>query len=280
MKELIKLCLILALGLMATSASADHIIEDDLIVKAGSVGGSACVGGGCYDGYDFESSTVVLKENNVALLFNDDSGPTFPNYDWELRANDSWPYKTGGMDKFVLDNVTNGSTPFTIMGEAPTDSLFVGEWGVVGLGTGTPNNNFKLHVIGSILVQPDPAISPIEGDVIATDSNDNEVSLLRLREDVDNIGAGQVGPQGPQGEPGETGAEGAQGEQGLQGVAGSDGAQGPQGEQGAQGIPGIQGETGSKGDTGDTGEKGEQGLQGVAGADGSDGAQGPQGEQG
>jgi hypothetical protein len=112
-------------------AIADTVIPDDLIVQ-----GSACVGLDCVDGESFGFDTIRLKENNTRIKFDDTStSPGFPNNDWQLTANDS---ASGGLNKFSIENTTVGTIPFTVVGPAPTNSLFVADTGKVGLRTATP----------------------------------------------------------------------------------------------------------------------------------------------
>ena len=122
---------VIALMLGATfitsgKAKADFVIPDDLIVQ-----GSACVGLDCVDGESFGFDTLRLKENNTRIKFDDTSTSVgFPNNDWQLTANDS---ASGGLNKFSIENTTVATVPFTIVGSAPTNSLFVASTGKVGL---------------------------------------------------------------------------------------------------------------------------------------------------
>src|SRR4030081_3880842 len=127
---------VIALMLGATlitsgNAMADFVIPDDLIVQ-----GSACVGLDCVDGESCGFDTISLKENNSRIKFDDTSvSAGFPNNDWQLTANDS---ASGGLNKFSIENTTVGTIPFTVVGPAPTNSLFVASTGKVGLRTATP----------------------------------------------------------------------------------------------------------------------------------------------
>ena len=79
--------------LFATSASADQVIPDDLIVQ-----GSICVGLDCVNNENFGFDTIRLKENNTRIKFDDTSASAgFPANDWRLSANDS---ASGGASKF------------------------------------------------------------------------------------------------------------------------------------------------------------------------------------
>lgn len=117
---------------------ADQVIQDDLI----SVG-SLCVGNDCNNGEAFGFNTLRLKENNTRIRFYDtSSSASFPSNDWQLTANDS---SNGGQNKFSIDDIDSGRTPFTILSAAPNNSFFVNSSGFVGLGTATPA--MDLHMV-------------------------------------------------------------------------------------------------------------------------------------
>lgn len=134
-------------GLSSTSAesetlrnmsAADQVILDDLIVD-----GSACVGTDCANGESFGFDTLRLKENNLRIKFDDTSNSaSFPFVDWQLTANES---ANGGANKFSIDDITNGRTPFTIEASAPSHSLYVDDGGRIGAGTSTPV--VEVHVV-------------------------------------------------------------------------------------------------------------------------------------
>lgn len=120
-----------ALSLVATMASADQVINDDLIVV-----GSACIGQDCVNGESFGFDTIRLKENNLRIKFQDTSNSaSFPSRDWQITANDS---NNGGANKFSIDDIDGGRTPFTLEAGAPSHSLYVDDGGRIGLGTSTP----------------------------------------------------------------------------------------------------------------------------------------------
>ncbi len=117
-------------------AREDQVINDDLIVAS-----SACVGLDCVNGESFGFDTIRLKENNLRIGFQDTSVGTFPTNDWQLTANDS---ASGGANKFSIDDITGGRTPFTVTAGARSNSIFVDSGGRVGFGTATPV--LDLHV--------------------------------------------------------------------------------------------------------------------------------------
>jgi hypothetical protein len=113
------------------SALADQQILDDLIVD-----GSACVGLDCVNGESFGFDTLRLKENNLRIKFLDTSTTaSFPSNDWQLTANDS---SNGGANKFSIDDITGGRTPFTVEAGARNHALYVESDGDLGLGTNNP----------------------------------------------------------------------------------------------------------------------------------------------
>jgi len=122
----------LGTAMMVTGpASADQVINDDLIVS-----GSLCVGFDCVNGESFGFDTIRLKENNTRIKFQDTSSSgSFPTRDWQITVNDS---TNGGADKFSIDDIDGGRTPFTIIASAPSNSIFVNSSGNVGFGTATP----------------------------------------------------------------------------------------------------------------------------------------------
>ena len=109
----------------------DQVILDDLIVD-----GSACIGFDCVNGESFGFDTIRLKENNLRIKFEDTSvAASFPSVDWQLTANAS---ANGGANKFSIDDISGGRTPFTVEANAPSHSLYVDDGGRLGLGTSIP----------------------------------------------------------------------------------------------------------------------------------------------
>ena len=115
----------------------DQIIGDDLIVTR-----SICVGFDCVNGEVFGFDTIRLKENNLRIKFEDTSTGSFPSSDWQLTANDS---ASGGANKFSIDDISAGRTPFTVEGNAPSNSLYVDNGGRIGIRTNQPV--VDLHVV-------------------------------------------------------------------------------------------------------------------------------------
>ena len=117
-------------------ATKDHLIYDDEVVT-----GSLCVGFDCADGENFGFDTERLKENNLRIRFYDTSITAgFPSNDWQITANDS---TSGGANKFSIDDIDSGRTPFTIEADAPANAIYVDDYGRVGFKTATPS--VELH---------------------------------------------------------------------------------------------------------------------------------------
>jgi len=115
---------------------ADVLHYDDVIIT-----GSECIGFDCADGESFGYATLKLKENNLNLLFEDTSIGSFPSNDWQISINDT---TSGGASYFTISDVDSGRRPFTIEAGAPAHSLYVEDYGRVGLGTSVPY--VELHI--------------------------------------------------------------------------------------------------------------------------------------
>jgi len=111
--------------------SRDQVILDDLIVD-----GSVCIGFDCVNGESFGFDTLRLKENNLRIRALDTSASaSFPSNDWQITFNDT---SNGGANKFSIDDIDGGRTPFTLEAGAPSHSLYVDDGGRIGLGTNNP----------------------------------------------------------------------------------------------------------------------------------------------
>ena len=118
-------------------AADKQLIAQDLYVQ-----GSICAGGDCVNNAPFGFDTLRLQENNLRIKFQDTSNNPFPTNDWQLTANDS---TNGGANKFSIDDIDAGNTPFTIEAGAGSNALYVDDSGRVGLGTSTPV--VELHIV-------------------------------------------------------------------------------------------------------------------------------------
>lgn len=124
-----------AFALASLNAQADNVILDDQIVN-----GSLCVGVDCSNGENFGADTIILKENNLRIKFNDTSNTgSFPYNDWQLTANDQ---ANGGDNYFAIEDITWAKVPFRVDAGARTNALRVTNR---GLGIGTSNPVMDLH---------------------------------------------------------------------------------------------------------------------------------------
>lgn len=134
------IALISVAGFSSFSALADQQIQDDLVVT-----GSLCTGLDCVNNESFGFDTLRLKENNLRIKFLDtSSSSSFPTTDWQITVNDS---ANGGLNRFSIDDIDSGNTPFTILASAPSNSMYVASSGNLGLGTAAPV--VELHVRSS-----------------------------------------------------------------------------------------------------------------------------------
>jgi hypothetical protein len=122
------------------TTAPDQMVPDDLIVD-----GKGCIGLGCNNNEAFGQEALRLKQSVVRLRFEDTSAQAgFPTHDWQLTVNDS---ASGGADRFSIEDLTAGTTPLTVRGGAPSNSLYVNGNGWVGIGTAAPGGS--LHLYGS-----------------------------------------------------------------------------------------------------------------------------------
>jgi len=121
----------LALAAFSSVALADQVFNDDVIVD-----GSQCVGMDCTNGINFGFDTLILKENNLRMFFDDTSSSgSFPSIDWRFTFNDS---NNGGSNYFSVDNASTNATPFKIMSGAGNNAVVIDGDGDFGIGTSTP----------------------------------------------------------------------------------------------------------------------------------------------
>jgi hypothetical protein len=119
------------------SRTQDVLHYDDVIIT-----GSLCIGFDCANGESFGYCTLKLKENNLQFCFEDTSTGSFPTNDWKIQINDT---TSGGASYFTLWDTDGGRRPFTIEAGAPAHSLYVEDYGRVGLGTSIPY--VELHIV-------------------------------------------------------------------------------------------------------------------------------------
>jgi hypothetical protein len=121
----------------------------------------------------FSFDTIRLKENNLRIKFDDTSvAASFPDRDWQITANE---FVNGGQEKFSIEDISAGRTPFTIEGNAPSHSLYVDDGGRLGLGTSVPS--VELHIVDgdtpTLRLQQDSSsgFTPQTWDVAGNETN-------------------------------------------------------------------------------------------------------------
>jgi hypothetical protein len=124
-------------GTLWKESAGDLSTETDVICK-----GSLAIGLDAIPGEIFRASTVLLKENNISIRFDDTSLTSgFPANDWEIMVNEP---NSGGENCFAIKDITGSNTPFKIMAGAKTNSLLISATGRLGLGTSTPVLNMHI----------------------------------------------------------------------------------------------------------------------------------------
>ncbi len=132
---------LLLMNLSGVSTAA-QVYNTDLVVK-----GSECIGVDCEDAPSFGYDALVFKENNLRIYFEDTSSTSsFPRNDWRITINDR---VNGGKNKFAIDDVSSGRTPFTIEAGAKVNSLFIDPQNATGnarIGIGMSSPAVTLHI--------------------------------------------------------------------------------------------------------------------------------------
>lgn len=119
-------------------ARPDYTYNEDLYVA-----GSLCVGTDCQDPETWAYDVIRLKENNLRIHFDDTSATSsFPANDWRILIND---LDDGGANYFAVEDSTGAVVPFKIEAGAPENSLYVEDYGRIGLNTSTPA--MELHIV-------------------------------------------------------------------------------------------------------------------------------------
>lgn len=115
-----------------------QLISEDLFV-AGKLG----IGTDMTDGTVFGFSTMILKENNIRILFDDSSTTgTFPSNDWAININSP---EDGGDSYYAIEDATALTTPFKIMAGAIDSSFVINSNGNIGFGTNAPTKDIHLN---------------------------------------------------------------------------------------------------------------------------------------
>lgn len=242
---------VLSLALPSVAA-ADTVVPDDQVVQ-----GSICAGPACVNNENFGFDTLRLKGTDLRLAFVDTSASAgFASNDWEIAANDL--DGVGSENYFALRDTTAGTSPFRIMGGAPTGSLVVRGDGSVLLqrgaivqrldvtttsAPGTIDRSAVLTAlrslpIGTYQFAADPAntrhIGPLAGDFNSAFGVGSGTTYTSL---TDQAGIALVAAQALEAKVRDL--KGATGPQGATGPRGADGAPGVNGRDGRDGVDGT-----------------------------------------
>lgn len=188
-KLLTSLSAALVLSASMTSALADEVISDDLIVQ-----GSACVGANCLEGMDFGFSTVVLDQTDPSILFRDTSSAgTFPSTDWRVGVETS-------SGTFSIENVTDGQTVFAVSDDG--NAIGIGSGAVLSDGAVSVGGMRVANVADGVadtdavtLRQLNAAIALLPTDIVtenaalAAANARNSAELSQLSGEIDAVGA-------------------------------------------------------------------------------------------
>lgn len=167
---------------------SDQVFLADMIID-----GSQCIGYDCAGGYDFGFDTLVLKENNLRIKFQDTStSASFPTSDWMIQVNDS---TEGGRDYFSIAEVGTGYSGLVVesggnvgiatyqapegrfdvkLPKEPAESepktgFIVTEDGKIGIGTASPGEKFVVEFSQGVDVE------------IGQGTTDPDVTFIALR---------------------------------------------------------------------------------------------------
>lgn len=137
MKKIFSLCVVGAL-LTPITSQADEVFLTDLVIQ-----GNGCVGPECGSAEYFADNTLKIKSTQPNILFEDTSPQgVAPSNDWQIQINNDL---TENDNTFSINDVTAGTTPFTIEAGAPTESFYINSYGNLGIGTSFPVR--ELHLV-------------------------------------------------------------------------------------------------------------------------------------
>ena len=164
-------CGFLALGLAGPGAAQvtnhpdDVIITGNLTVDNGTDGdlyvedtstldGRVCVGNTCNGTETYTNDVSMLfKFTQHSIVFDDTSSSTLPDRDWTIRVNDP---NSPGLEKFAIEDVTQGTTPFTIEVTGQDDESM--DWVVTTTPEGAPPTTYVIapdsHYFVKMTLQP------------------------------------------------------------------------------------------------------------------------------
>ncbi|MBI9055201.1 MAG: hypothetical protein JEY96_15365 [Bacteroidales bacterium] len=117
--------------------STKQLVGENMYIK-----GKLGLGTDIEDLQDLAGYTMVLKENDIRILFDDNSTDAgFASNDWLMEINSK---EIDGTNHFAIQDVTNDKYPFKIISGAPNNSLFINNLGNLGIGSGDPKLKLQL----------------------------------------------------------------------------------------------------------------------------------------
>jgi hypothetical protein len=153
-------------GTLWSNISGDYVAPTDVICQ-----NSLAVGFDAVAGENFGFATILLKENNLRIKFDDTSVGTYPSNDWQLTANES---ANGGANYFAIEDLTGAKIPFKVMAGANTDALYISSNSNLGINTSSPILDVHIKTgdtPGIRFEQVDGGWTPQTWDVAANEAN-------------------------------------------------------------------------------------------------------------
>ncbi len=122
--------------------------DEDAVIRNNLCLGDLCPSDPTTNFVDGVASSLLIMDTRTRIDTIDTSDDeNFPGDDWSLLFNDPEQRSDGGIDRFSIQNRTEGTTPFQIEGDAPSNAIFVEDSGEIGLGTTIPLTN--IHIVDS-----------------------------------------------------------------------------------------------------------------------------------
>ncbi|WP_425098153.1 hypothetical protein [Tropicibacter sp. S64] len=157
MRTALPVFLLLSAPVLAQNISGDNLSLTGVITQSGSgtnffngnvnaFNGMVCAGNACTQADTaFGNIPLKLKGNDPRIAFEDTSTSTFADRDWVMGPGGNPAIETFSVYDAANDLNSTPKIPFSIMGGAPTNTLWLDSTGQVGIGTSLPQAD--LHVV-------------------------------------------------------------------------------------------------------------------------------------
>ena len=174
----------------STFATADQVIQDDLIVNGGALesNGSTCIGADCVDGEDFGFDTLKLKNASPQIYFNDTSNSAaFPNTDWRVGVTDGAASLPAA---FFIMNATSGMYTLQISPDGDV-ALGAGAEPVAdAISMGAPGSERRItHVADGIDDSDAVTVGQFNTYAATVDTTDIDAEIQTLQSRIDDLSA-------------------------------------------------------------------------------------------